>query len=305
MLKAMIKKLSALLIFILIMGIFVPVSANQASYDVEIVFSWPIQLPQGWQGTWNEIEVTLLRNGVAISTTTVPIEEDEIDDKRFTFGHNTTAYRTGNVIDFDGQGYMIDMMSTHNSYSIDIQIPEGLAFSDQGMRPPYLDFYAIIYDGEWAGGFAGKPGIIMLIAGPRTAIEPVERVLPEPSSIGIIIDGVAIQDMDVAPVIRDGRTFAPVRALVEALGSEANWDNEARAVNIIHYGSTRLFDIQLTIDSHLILFYAQNGSLNIFENDVAAIIYQDRTMLPVRAIAEIMGFEVEWDGENQNVIITT
>ena len=39
-------------------------------------------------------------------------------------------------------------------------------------------------------------------------------------------------------------------------------------------------------------------------NDVAPKIVNDRTMLPVRFVAENLGAKVEWDGEKQLVIIT-
>lgn len=40
-------------------------------------------------------------------------------------------------------------------------------------------------------------------------------------------------------------------------------------------------------------------------NDVAPIIRNDRTMLPIRFIAEALGAEVSWDGENKIVTITS
>ena len=38
------------------------------------------------------------------------------------------------------------------------------------------------------------------------------------------------------------------------------------------------------------------------EFDVAPIIENDRTLVPLRAIFEALGAEVEWDGDNQTVI---
>jgi len=300
------KILSAIFAGILVLGI-VPVSANQPSHDVEIVFSWPVStraIEEEW-GILEELYVTLFRGDTEIVSATVVLEEDEFDSSMLslTFRHTTTAYRTGNVVDFDGQGHMIDMMATHGQYSIDVRLPDGLIFSDQGMHPPYLDFYAIMYNGEWAGGFSGKPGIIVFEL-PAATVVPTERAMPASTGIGVLIDGIAIE-MDVEPIIIDGRTFAPVRAIVEALGAEARWSDEERAVHIVLPGSNRMFDIRLVIDDVYIVVASDSGPAEWIRNDVAPIIHYDRTMLPVRAIAEIMGFEVEWDGENQNVIITT
>ena len=41
---------------------------------------------------------------------------------------------------------------------------------------------------------------------------------------------------------------------------------------------------------------------NAIEFDVAPIIENDRTLVPLRAIFEALGAQVEWDGENETVI---
>ena len=55
----------------------------------------------------------------------------------------------------------------------------------------------------------------------------------------------------------------------------------------------------------------QNGSLNYFnengkvEFDVEPIIINDRTMVPIRVISEILGFKVDWEDATKTVIIST
>lgn len=43
----------------------------------------------------------------------------------------------------------------------------------------------------------------------------------------------------------------------------------------------------------------------VIESEVAPLIVKDRTMVPVRVIAEGLGMEVDWDGNNRRVFITT
>lgn len=57
--------------------------------------------------------------------------------------------------------------------------------------------------------------------------------------------------------------------------------------------------ILLTIGKKDALVFGETKS-----NDVAPIIRNDRTMLPARFVAENLGAAVEWDGDNQKVIIT-
>ena len=41
------------------------------------------------------------------------------------------------------------------------------------------------------------------------------------------------------------------------------------------------------------------------ELDSSPILYQNRTMVPIRSVAELMGFKVDWDHPNRKVVITT
>ncbi len=57
--------------------------------------------------------------------------------------------------------------------------------------------------------------------------------------------------------------------------------------------------ITMVIDSVYINVFGK-----IIKNDVAPIIVGDRTMLPIRVVAEALGAEVDWDAELQKVTIT-
>ena len=132
---------------------------------------------------------------------------------------------------------------------------------------------------------------------------PAPTPTPAPTAtdgIGVLIDGVPLE-MDVTPIIRNDRTLVPVRAIVEALGADIGWNNDTREVTISQ-GSQSII---MTIDSTTVTFVHADGREENAELDVAPIIVDDRTMLPIRFLAEAFGFEVDWDNENQNVIIAT
>ena len=104
-----------------------------------------------------------------------------------------------------------------------------------------------------------------------------------------------IDDEGTSPVIVNNRTLLPVRAVVEAMGGNVEWDGNSRTVVLKKNANT----IQLKIDSYTALLNNEEQTL-----DTAPIIINDRTMLPIRFIAESFDFNVEWDEENQQVIIT-
>ncbi|PLX33943.1 MAG: hypothetical protein C0604_02595 [Clostridiales bacterium] len=98
---------------------------------------------------------------------------------------------------------------------------------------------------------------------------------------------------DTPPVIKDGRTLIPVRAVSEAFGASVAWDPALRTVTIVR-GET---EIVLGIDS---LEAMVNGEQEPI--DVPPEIMGGRTVVPLRFVLEKMGWECNWDGENIEII---
>lgn len=104
-----------------------------------------------------------------------------------------------------------------------------------------------------------------------------------------------IDEQGTVPVIVNDRTLLPVRAVVEQMGGTVDWNGETQEVTLT-YGED---EIKLTIDSTEALL---NGEMQAL--DVAPTVMNDRTMLPIRFIAESFKFEVEWNEREQSVTIT-
>ncbi|MCL2838103.1 MAG: stalk domain-containing protein [Oscillospiraceae bacterium] len=105
----------------------------------------------------------------------------------------------------------------------------------------------------------------------------------------IRVDGefVYIYADDQPPVIVDGRTLVPLRAVMEALGFRVEWEqpplNRARLTKPD-------FSITVTIGRDTMSVNSESIPL-----DVPAQIMNNRTMVPLRAISEATGMVVEWD----------
>jgi hypothetical protein len=103
--------------------------------------------------------------------------------------------------------------------------------------------------------------------------------------------------MDVAPYIKSGRTYLPVRFVADALGvSDDNilWDPVTRKVTI--FKGDRI--AQMTIGSTTLLV---NGVEMLM--DVAPEITNGRTMLPVRWMTQALGASIDWNPETQEVTV--
>lgn len=99
---------------------------------------------------------------------------------------------------------------------------------------------------------------------------------------------------DLPPVIKEGRTLIPVRAVVMGLGAEIEWDEEERLVTVTRGDTTVEFYIDDTV------FYV-NGEK--WELDVPAQLISNRTFVPLRYLAEALGKRVKYDDNNDVITV--
>ena len=109
----------------------------------------------------------------------------------------------------------------------------------------------------------------------------------------ITYDGKKINS-DVAPYIKNDRTLAPIRAILEALGMEVEWDGETKTAIAVKGD----ISIKITIDSNIAIVNGKEQTL-----DVPAEVTQNRTFVPVRFFAEALNLIVDWNGNSKTVII--
>ncbi|MEF3244405.1 MAG: copper amine oxidase N-terminal domain-containing protein, partial [Caldisericaceae bacterium] len=113
----------------------------------------------------------------------------------------------------------------------------------------------------------------------------------------IYINGIKMS-MDTTPIIIDGRTFVPVRYVVEPLGAKVVWKNTGSVI-IIFKNSV----IELFIGNPLA---SVNGNPVPIDKDnpkIVPFIKDGRTMVPLRFILENFGAEVNWDGKLKKITI--
>ncbi len=112
--------------------------------------------------------------------------------------------------------------------------------------------------------------------------------------IQVQYNGKAIAFPDQKPIIRENRTLVPIRAIAEGLGFQVNWNNAARTVTI----SKGTHSVRLTLDQKIA--YRDNQPITL---DVPAQLINDRTIVPVRFIAEGLNYQVNWVAANRTVKI--
>jgi len=93
-------------------------------------------------------------------------------------------------------------------------------------------------------------------------------------------------NLDIKPIVQNGRTLVPVRFISENLGANVSWDANTQTVGISF--KARHITLQLGSDKMMV-----DG--NAVTLDVPAQEIGGRTLIPLRALVEALGKQVFWD----------
>ncbi len=99
---------------------------------------------------------------------------------------------------------------------------------------------------------------------------------------------------DSQPIIKNDRTFVPMRKIFEEFGMEVEWDDDTKTVCAKGNDS----EISLSIGSDEMWVDGKCITL-----DAVPFVQNDRTLVPLRAISEALNCNVKWDADDFAVII--
>lgn len=100
---------------------------------------------------------------------------------------------------------------------------------------------------------------------------------------------------DQEPILYNDRTMVPMRKIFEELGAKVTWDDSSQTAS----GRKGDRTVRVTIGQKTM--YINNKKIEL---DTAPFVLSGRTLVPVRAIAEGLGCDVDWDGRHNLVSIT-
>lgn len=107
------------------------------------------------------------------------------------------------------------------------------------------------------------------------------------------VNGATLQS-SVPPVIKNGTTLVPFRAISEALKAKVSWDGSSQTVTVSRNGIT----VKLTIGSKVAYVNGQAVQL-----DQPAQVTNGRTLIPARFVSQALKAAVKWDGSTESVVI--
>ncbi len=115
------------------------------------------------------------------------------------------------------------------------------------------------------------------------------------NDIKVILDGTALS-FDQPPVMLNDRVLVPLRAIFEALNADVEWNESTSTITSTKDDTVVIMQIGNNV-------FTVNGTEK--ELDVPPQLIGERTLVPVRAIAESFDCKVDWDNDTETVIITS
>ncbi len=251
---------------------FEPVySSSGSTYNAEL---W-IQAPAGVYFT--ELPEVSVTGDLKIDTNGVKLSSD---DKNIILPITTSSTSTASTISFK---------NVH--FTVDRTVPQGaMKLTATGTA---VDQWFRYYE-ESSLTAAAKGQVAQVTTPAPDAQNKVATFVVGQSTF--TLEGVEIT-MDVAPYIKDSRTFLPIAYVGQALGIDANninWDGVNQTVTLMKGDKV----LQLKIGSTTMLV---NGvALTL---DAAPEINNSRTCLPIALVAKAFGESASWDAATQTVTI--
>lgn len=126
----------------------------------------------------------------------------------------------------------------------------------------------------------------------------IPHSIEQDDQIHIIVNN-ELLETDAPPIIQGNRTLVPLRAIITKLGMSVNYLPKAEQYEVIvndklsytfSSSSNRVLKLENGVSSELLM-------------DSSVIVKSNRVLLPVRFFAEQLGYDVQWDQDNNNVVI--
>ena len=111
------------------------------------------------------------------------------------------------------------------------------------------------------------------------------------SGVNVVVNG---KQIEKSGIIIESRTMVPVRGIFEELGYTVDWDNDTKTATLVKD------DIKVVMTNGETSFTVNNKGI---KPDVPHQIIDSSFMLPLRAVSEAIGAEVDWNADTKTASI--
>jgi uncharacterized protein YkwD len=127
-------------------------------------------------------------------------------------------------------------------------------------------------------------------------------------SVSVQIEGKDMTFPDAKPLIKEGRTLAPIRAFFDSMGANVLWDSATKTVTSTLNKGNETTTITLNVDSSFMFkkYTDSSGKTTSYIQtlDVPSQIIKGSTYIPIRAAAEAFGYKLDWDSKTNSASLS-
>ena len=164
--------------------------------------------------------------------------------------------------------------------------------------------------------------MLLSLSVPAMATNATKSAWVNYSDVTIVADGAPIvpraggdSGAAVEPFVWNGTTYLPLRAAAAALGITVGWDGATSTISLTS-GGERIVPVGTPVTHN------KNQTISIEYNDIKVTLdgkpvelkdaagktvepftYKGTTYLPVRAVANLLGVDVKWDGDTSTIYL--
>lgn len=127
------------------------------------------------------------------------------------------------------------------------------------------------------------------------------NVHAEAKEVTVRVNNIVVESPVPAQIVND-RTMLPMRSIFERIGAKVTWMESEKII----FATKDSFLITMQIDNTIMSVQKiENNEIIKIELDSPPFIVDGSTLVPVRAVAESLGYNVEWDPHTYTVDINT
>jgi len=244
----------------------------------------------------NDNQLVIPIDGDSRTASTIKVSDiNYILDRTVPEGPITVKVQGGAVVEVNDEDEILDYYDVYDSDLAALEDTMGLDPEDADFELDEVDDSYALWPQTLTAAKTNNANCVTP-APTETKITSVFKIGDTSYTVGG--DVYETKTMDVAPYIKDGRTYLPVRYVAYCLGlTDANiiWDDANDTVTLIKSGTV----VQLKIGSNTLLVNGASITMDV----APEIVDPGRTMLPIRWVAEAFGAVVTWDEAAQTVKI--
>jgi hypothetical protein len=224
-----------------------------------------------------------------------PIEGEPQYMKMKVFGDESMNWLRAEFMDADGKSYKVDLTRNMNWKGWNLVTAN---LTDYNMKYPIVIKSVYVTNpeqGQDERALQGKikyDDILFVYKGQLPALSQNKVKLTVNKKTAFLNN--KTMTLEQAPIIISGNTMVPVRFVTEALGGTILWGDSERKVSITR--GDKLIELWINNPDLLV-----NGDTVTAE--VAPIIANNLTLVPLRIISEKLGWKVGWDPKGQIITL--